>query len=239
MLGGQQVQELAFSWKPMVVHLAGLVRGFSQTLLGLDLLDWIVCPRWRCLRWRPVGRGELVSTGIFTKLNEINQGMHRHTCELSGVGLRRFKVFLATTFLTAVLVLVGTREAANSGVTLLLKADFGEIGWFCIMTEAANSEVALLLEADFGEIGWFCITTFFKGGEFLQKRTTGAGGKNSKGEPSSFVGSGPSSCCKETEQVTKRDHCELHQENSQVVVPVLQGCHIQHRAVSAMVPELS
>jgi hypothetical protein len=49
MLGGQQVQELAFSWKPMVVHLAGLVWWFSQNLLGLSLLDWIVFPRWKCL----------------------------------------------------------------------------------------------------------------------------------------------------------------------------------------------
>jgi hypothetical protein len=113
------------------------------------------------------------------KDNEINQGMNQHTCELSGEGLRRFKVFLATTFLTAVLVLVGTREAAGP-------------------------EVALLLEADCGEIGWFCITTFVRGGEFLQKRTTGAGGRNSKGEPLSFVGSGPFCCCKETEQDIKR-----------------------------------
>jgi hypothetical protein len=141
---------------------------------------------------------------MFTKINEINQGMNQRTCELSGEGLRRLKVFLATTFLTAVLVLVGTREVANSEVALLLEADVGEIGWFCITTEAVNSEVALLLEADFGEIGWFCITTFFKGGEFLQKRTTGAGGRNSKGEPSSFVGSGPFCCCKETEQDVRR-----------------------------------
>jgi hypothetical protein len=116
---------------------------------------------------------------MFAKINEINQGMNQRTCELSGEGLRRLKVFLATTFLTAVLVLVGTREVADP-------------------------EVAWLLEADFGEIGWFCITTFFKGGEFLQKSTTGAGGKNSKEEPSSFVGSGPSCCYEETEQVIAR-----------------------------------
>jgi hypothetical protein len=151
---------------------------------------------------------------MFTKIHEINQGMNQRTCELSGEGLRRLKVFLAATFLTAVLVLLGTREAADP-------------------------EVALLLEADFGEIGWFCITTFFKGGEFLQKRTTGAGGRNSKLEPSSFVGSGPSCCCKETEQVIKRIICELHQEKLQVVIPVLRGCHIQHRAVPAAVLELS
>src|SRR4051812_20265842 len=57
-----------------------------------------------------------------------------------------------------------------------------------------------LLKADLEEVGWLCIITFFRGGEFLQKRTTGAGGKNSKGEPSSCVGSGPSCCCRKTEQ---------------------------------------
>lgn len=179
MLGGQQVQAPASSWKPMVANLAGPVWWFSQSLLGSNLFDWIVCLRWRCLRWRPVRKGELASTSMFAKVKEINQRMNQRTCELSGEGLRRFKVFLAATFLAAVLVLVGTRRAADS-------------------------EVVLLLEADFGEIGWFCITTFFKGGEFLRKRTTGAGGKNSKGEPSSFVGSGPSCCCKETEQVIRR-----------------------------------
>jgi hypothetical protein len=126
-----------------------------------------------------VRKEELVSISMLAKIDGINQGVDQRTCELSGEGLRRLKVFLATTFLTAVLVLVGTREAADS-------------------------EVALLLEADFGEIGWFCIRTFFRGGEFLQKSTTGAGGKNSKGEPSSFVGSGPSCCYEETEQVIAR-----------------------------------
>src|SRR3954465_6748416 len=198
----------------MVANLAGSVWWSFQSLLGPILLDWIVCPRWRCLRWNPVRKGELVNTSMFARMKEIDQGMGQRTCELSGEGLRRLKVFLAATFLTAVLVLVGTREAADP-------------------------EVAWILEADCGDIGWFCITTFFKGGEFLQKRTTGAGGRNSKGEPSSFVGSGPSCCCKETEQVIKRIICELHQENLQVVVPVLQGCHIQHRAVPAAVLELS
>src|SRR3954465_10756132 len=95
---------------------------------------------------------------------------------------------------------------------------------------AAGPGDTLLLEADLGEIGWLCIMTFFKGGEFLQKRTTGAGGKNSKGEPSLCVGSGPSCCCKEKEWVGRRVICELHQENLQVVVPVPRGCHNQHRA---------
>ena len=69
---------------------------------------------------------------------------------------------------------------------------------------AAGPEDTLLLEADFGEIGWLCITTFFRGGEFVQKRTTGAGGRNLKGEPSSCTGSGPSCCCKKTEPGYKR-----------------------------------
>src|SRR3954462_4946324 len=183
MLGGQQVQELAFFWKPTVANLAGPVWWFSHNPLGSNLLDWIVGPRWRCLRWRPVRKGGLLSTSMFARIKEINQGMDQCTCELSGEGLRRLKVFLAATFLTTVLVLVGTREAADP-----------EAVWF--------------LEADLGDIGWVCITTFFKGGEFLQKRTTGAGGRNSKLEPSSFVGAGPSCCCKETEQFIKRIMCE-------------------------------
>ena len=66
-----------------------------------------------------------MSTSMFAKINKINQGMHRHTCELSGEGLRRLKVFLATTFLTAVIVLVGTREVADPEIAWLLEADFG------------------------------------------------------------------------------------------------------------------
>jgi hypothetical protein len=96
------------------------------------------------------------------------------TCEPSsaGVGLWRFRVFLAATFLTAVLALTEARGAADLVDTLLF-------------------------EADLGVIGWLCITTFFKDGEILQKRTTGAVGRNLKGEPSSPTGSGPTCCCKE------------------------------------------
>src|SRR3954469_12392351 len=140
--------------------------------------------------------------------------MGQPTCELSGEGLRRLKVFLAATFLVVVLVLVGTRGATGA-------------------------EIPCFLEADWGVIGCFCIMTFFRGGEFLQKRTTGAGGKNSKGEPSLCVGSGPSCCCKGKEWISKRINCRLHQENLQVVVPVPRGCHSQHRAVSTTVPEPS
>jgi hypothetical protein len=71
---------------------------------------------------------------MFTRINEINQGMNQRTCELSGEGLWCLKVFLAATFLTDILVLVGTREAADPEVAWLLEADFGEIGWCCITT---------------------------------------------------------------------------------------------------------
>jgi hypothetical protein len=56
------------------------------------------------------------------------------------------------------------------------------------------------LEADFEESGWIRIMTFDGGGAFLPKRATGATGKNLKVEPSSFLGSGPSSCCRENKQ---------------------------------------
>src|SRR3954469_8515943 len=104
---------------------------------------------------------------------------------------------------------------------------------------AAGPGDTLLLEAGLGEIGWLCIMTFFKGGEFLQKRTTGAGGKNSKGEPSLCVGSGSFFCFKEKNLVSKRVIGELHQENLQIVVPVPRGFNSHHQAFSATVPELS
>ena len=152
------------------------------------------------------------------KVDEISQDINQRTCELSlsGEGLRRFRGFLAATFLTVVLCLVGTRGAAGP-------------------------EDALLLEADFGEIGWLCIKTFFKGGEPLPKRTTGAAGKYVKGEPSACLGVGPFCCCKETEQNYK-NHCKPlqkicnHFKETRVIVPVLRGRHIQHRVAS--VPSL-
>jgi hypothetical protein len=55
------------------------------------------------------------------------------------------------------------------------------------------------LGVGFTELGWICMMTFDGGGAFLPKRTTGASGENWKVEPSSFLGSGPSSCCRENE----------------------------------------
>jgi hypothetical protein len=44
---------------------------------------------------------------------------------------------------------------------------------------------------------------FEGGGAFLPKRTTGVIGEKRKGDPSSFVGSGPSSCCRNERQNQK------------------------------------
>jgi hypothetical protein len=59
------------------------------------------------------------------------------------------------------------------------------------------SEVRFCLGVDFAEPSWIRMMAFDGGGAFLPKRTTGATGENAKMEPSSFLGSGPSSCCRE------------------------------------------
>jgi hypothetical protein len=116
----------------------------------------------------------LQKTGKTGKANEFGRGTSQLTCKLAWTGALRFRVFLAATFLTTFLTWIEARGATGP-------------------------EDALSLGADFGEIGWLCIMTFFKGGELWQKRTTGAGGRNLKGEPSACVGSGPSCCCQEIE----------------------------------------
>jgi hypothetical protein len=62
------------------------------------------------------------------------------------------------------------------------------------------SEVCFRLGADFAEPGWILMIAFDGGGTFLPKRTMGAIGENLKVEPSSFLGSGPSSCCRENKR---------------------------------------
>jgi hypothetical protein len=59
---------------------------------------------------------------------------------------------------------------------------------------ATASEDCFRLGVSFAVLGWICMMLFEGGGTFLPKRTTGAIGKKKKGDPSSFVGSGPSSC---------------------------------------------
>jgi hypothetical protein len=61
---------------------------------------------------------------------------------------------------------------------------------------AAMSEDNFRLGVDFAEPGRICIMAFDGGGAFLSKRTTGTIGENWKMKPSSFLGSGPSSCCR-------------------------------------------
>jgi hypothetical protein len=57
-------------------------------------------------------------------------------------------------------------------------------------------EVRFRLEDGFTEPSWIRMMTFDGGGAFLLKRTMGATGKNMKIEPSSLLGSRPSSCCR-------------------------------------------
>ena len=49
--------------------------------------------------------------------------------------------FLAATFLTAFLTWVEARGATDPEDALLLGADFGEIGWLCIMTFFKGGEL--------------------------------------------------------------------------------------------------
>jgi hypothetical protein len=74
----------------MVAHLAGFVWWLSQSLLSSNFLDWMVFPRWRCLRWRPVRREELVSISMFAEIDEISQGsIHANSLE-KGSGASKF-----------------------------------------------------------------------------------------------------------------------------------------------------
>ena len=70
-LGEQQVQEPAFSWKPMVAHLAGSVLCSSQSFPRSNPLDWSVFPHWSCRRWKPTyKKEELVSTSMFAEAHK-------------------------------------------------------------------------------------------------------------------------------------------------------------------------
>jgi hypothetical protein len=64
---------------------------------------------------------------------------------------------------------------------------------------ATASEDRFRLGVSLAVLGWICIMLFEGGGAFLPKRTTGATGKKQKGDPSSFIGSGPFSCCRNKE----------------------------------------
>jgi hypothetical protein len=64
---------------------------------------------------------------------------------------------------------------------------------------ATASEDRFRLGVSLAVLGWICIMLFEGGGAFLPKKTTGATGKKQKGDPSSFIGSGPFSCCRNKE----------------------------------------
>jgi hypothetical protein len=78
----------------------------------------------------------------------------------------------------------------------------------------------------------------------LPKRTTEASGKNWKLDPSSFLassflGSGPSSCCKRANGIRK-EFSEIRRKNDGLtVIPFPQGLHTQHEFAAASAPGLS
>jgi hypothetical protein len=80
---------------------------------------------------------------------------------------------------------------------------------------------------------------FEGGGVFLPKSTTGAIGENRKTDPSSFLGSGPSSCCRKREWNQKDSVRSKGESKGQKVIPLLQGFHTQCEFVAVLAPRLS
>ena len=77
---------------------------------------------------------------------------------------------------------------------------------FLVKTRGAMlAEVCLRLGADWSKSGWTVIITFFIGGDPLQKSTLGAVGRKWNGSPVLVMGSGPSCCCWQDEQVQPRE----------------------------------
>jgi hypothetical protein len=75
------------------------------------------------------------------KASAINQNLIRLTCELAWAGVLRVRVFLAATFLTAVLARVEARGATDPKDALFLGADFSEIGGPSIITFFSGGEL--------------------------------------------------------------------------------------------------
>jgi hypothetical protein len=74
---------------------------------------------------------------------------------------------------------------------------------------------------------------------FLLKRTTGEIGENWKLDPSSFLGSKPSSCCERVNGIRKGFSEVKRKNDGRTVVPLLQGFHTQHESAAASAPRLS
>ena len=71
----------------------------------------------------------------------FGQDTSQLTCKPAWTVALRFRVFLTATFLTAFLAWVEARGATDPEDALLLGADFGEIGWLCIMTFFKGGEL--------------------------------------------------------------------------------------------------
>jgi hypothetical protein len=81
---------------------------------------------------------------------------------------------------------------------------------------------------------------FEGGGAFLPKRTTGGTGVSWKLEPSSFLGFGPSSCCKKEQMESEKEFSETKRKNNELtVIPLPLGFHTQHESAATSAPGLS
>jgi hypothetical protein len=80
---------------------------------------------------------------------------------------------------------------------------------------------------------------FEGGGAFFPKRTIGTIGENWKLDPSSFLGSGPSSCCKRVNGIRKEFSKVKRRNDGWTVIPLLQGFHTQHESAAASALGLS
>jgi hypothetical protein len=137
-------------------------------------------PRWRRPQWQAAGGEGIIKEDSHEQKSDYEDRGKIRTWLATGIsglgedGAVSFRTFLTRTFL----VLARVRGATASEDYLRLGVSFAVLGWICMML-------------------------FEGGGAFLPKRTTGAIGEKRKGDPSSFVGSGPSSCCRNERQDQK------------------------------------
>jgi hypothetical protein len=138
-----------------------------------------VLPHWRHPRRQAAGGESIIKEEYEQKSDYENRRVIRTWLAIGISGLGEdgavsFRTFLTRTFL----VLARARGAAAS-------------------------EDCFRLGVSFAVLGWICMMLFEGGGAFLPKRTTGAISEKRKGDPSSFIGSGPSSCCRNGKQNQK------------------------------------
>jgi hypothetical protein len=75
-------------------------------------------------------------------------------------------------------------------------------------------------------------------GAFLPKRTTEATGRKQKGDPSSFIGSRPSSCCRKWKMRSERVQQGQKRNTSREAIPRQREFHIRNGSAAASDPEL-